>query len=260
MNPPSRDLIRRIVFDPGFWDGYLDRDDEEDPPEWTSLSLLTAGERTLGLEVMLHPTLMRVILRHGDAELPQLGYDDAAEAYLPWIFRWDELDRIARLAALRDPDLRHPGPFVALLSRFTPMTTSEERAVAQPVLAAALRALDGEPLAYHLEHWDNCAAQGGYRWVQDGGGWVLQGEYTMRERANPEFPHRDLAVFMGDVDAALAATVEPGWRAVARAEADPAELARRLGAAGCEHPVILRALVDAVDAYETGWVLDLLRG
>ncbi|MEU4422447.1 hypothetical protein AB0F81_17605 [Actinoplanes sp. NPDC024001] len=208
MVPATHDLIRRIVFDPGFWAGYRDSAGGS-PASAVQLRLLSAGERSLEIEALLNPTLIRVRLRHGADVLPQLGYDDDASAYLPWFLRWAELDRIAQLAALRDPGLRHPGPLVALLSRFTPMTSDAELAQARPVLAAALRSLGPGPeheeqVEYHLRHWHRCAEQGGYRWAEDGAGWVLHGECTMRERANPEFPHRDLALFLADVEAEIA--------------------------------------------------------
>jgi hypothetical protein len=110
--PASRNLIRRIVLDYGFWDGYLgrpweDADDDEDidddPPEVvTDLGLLTAGELSLEAHVLQNPNLMTLFLRQDGELLPELGYDDACAHFLPWTLRWAELEYIARLAALRD--------------------------------------------------------------------------------------------------------------------------------------------------------------
>ena len=107
--PASRDLIRRIVLDYGFWDGYLDRpwedtDDDEDidddPPEVvTDLGLLTAGELSLEAHVLQNPNLMTLFLRQDGELLSELGYDDACAQFLPWTLRWAELEYIARLAA-----------------------------------------------------------------------------------------------------------------------------------------------------------------
>jgi hypothetical protein len=168
----GRDLIRRIVLDYGFWDGYPDlprENPDDDPPELvTELALLSAGEMSLEIWVQQNPNLMTLFLRQGDGLLPELGYDDDCAQFLPWTFRWAELEYIARLAALRNAQVRHPGPLLALLSRFTPLTTDEEISSARPMLAAALNLLsDGPPLseprfgptlqerlAYQLDHWD----------------------------------------------------------------------------------------------------------
>jgi hypothetical protein len=76
----SRELIRRIVLDYGFWDRYLDRpwvDINDDPPELdTELALLTVAEMTLEVRMLQNPNLMTLFLRQGDERLPELGYDD----------------------------------------------------------------------------------------------------------------------------------------------------------------------------------------
>lgn len=286
MAPASRELIRRIVLDYGFWDGYLDRPWEtfdDDPPELiTELALLAAGDLSLEARMLQNPNLMTLFLRQGDELLPELGYDDDCAQFLPWTFRWIELEYIARLAALRDPQLRHPGPLLALLSRFTPLTTDTEVRVARPMLAVALNLLaEGPPvaeprlgpslperLAYQLDHWD---CREGHRWVSSADGWALtEAEedmaLTLRSPGSREFPFPQWAAFMNDVVAAYDATVEHAWRSLpalhadTREDPDPVELADQLTAAGCTHPVVLRALRDPVDPLETLWVLELLHG
>jgi hypothetical protein len=291
--PPSRDLIRRIVLDYGFWDGYLDRPREgfdDDPPGLvTELALLTAGELSLEVRILQNPNLMTLFLRQGGELLPELGYDDACAQFLPWTFRWAELEYIARLAALRDARLRHPGPLLGLLSRFTPLTTDEEVRVARPMLAAALNQLsEGPPvpeprfgpalherLAYQLDHWDCREREPGYQWVPDAEGWALAEvekdfarPLTIRSQGGAEFPFPQWAAFMNNVVAAYHTTVDPGWRSlrVVRTNSfhledmDPVELADQLTIAGCDHPVIVRALRDPIDELETLWVLELLYG
>ncbi|MGW5670238.1 hypothetical protein [Micromonospora sp. NPDC003776] len=287
--PASRDLIRRIVLDYGFWDGYLDRpweDFDDDPPElMTELALLTVGDLSLEVRMLQNPNLMTLFLRQGDELLPELGYDDDCAQFLPWTVRWVELEYIARLAALRDPQLRHPGPLLALLSRFTPLTTDTEFRVARPMLAVALNLLtDGPPLpeprfgpslperlAYQLDHWDCRYGGSGYRWVSSADGWALSDAeddmaLTLRSQDSSEFPFPQWAAFMNDVVAAYDATVDSAWRSLPALGADnregpnPAELADQLAAAGCTHPVVLRALRDPVDPLETLWVLELLHG
>ncbi|HEX5512408.1 MAG TPA: hypothetical protein VFX41_11890 [Actinomycetales bacterium] len=292
--PASRDLIRRIVLDYGFWDGYLDRpwreDFDDDPPERISeLALLTAGEMSLEVRMMQNPNLMTLFLHQGDELLPELGYDDACAQFLPWTFRWVELEYIARLAALRDVQLRHPGPFLALLSRFTPLTTDEEIRIARPMLAVALNLLsEGPPLpeprfgptlqerlAYQLDHWICSEGRSGYRWISSAEGWALTeadedgwGPLTIRSPGCVDFPFLQWATFMNGVVAAYHSTVDPVWRTLPALQAktstgedpDPFELANQLTTAGFDHPVVLRALRDPIDPLETLWILELLYG
>jgi hypothetical protein len=73
---------------------------------------------------------------------------------------------------------------------------------------------------------------------------------------------------MNNVVAAYHATIAPGWRSlrVVRTNSfpledmDPVELADQLATAGCDHPVIVRALRDPIDELETLWVLELFCG
>jgi hypothetical protein len=73
---------------------------------------------------------------------------------------------------------------------------------------------------------------------------------------------------MSGVTAAYRAAADLGWRSLpalrngACAGEDPGlvELADQRAVAGCDHPVILRALRDPVDPLETSWVLELLCG
>ncbi|MFF5234337.1 hypothetical protein [Dactylosporangium sp. NPDC000521] len=289
----GRDVIRRIVLDYGFWDGYLDRpweDFDDDPPELeTELVLLTAGAMSLEVRMLQNPNLMTLFLRQGDELLPELGYDDDCSQFLPWTFRWLELEYIARLAALRDVQVRHPGPLLALLSRFTPLTTDEEVRAARPMLAVALDLLtEGPPLpdprfgptlperlAYQLDHWD-CRERGsGYRWTSSTEGWALTeaeddgwGPPTIRSPGSGHFPFPQWRTFMNDVVAAYHATVNPNWRSVPALrtsmstgdDPDLTELADQLSTAGCDHPVVLRALRDPIGPLETTWVLELLHG
>jgi hypothetical protein len=173
------------------------------------------------------------------------------------------------------------------LSRFTPLTTAEEIRVARPMLAVALQLLsEGPPLpeprfgptlqerlAYQLDHWDCRERPSGYRWIPDGEGWALTeaeedgwGPLTFRIPGSTGFPFPQWAAFMDDVVAAYHATVHPSWRSLPALrtktstgeDPDPVELADQLTTAGCDHPVVLRALRDPIDPLEALWVLELL--
>jgi hypothetical protein len=198
---------------------------DDDPPELvTDLALLAAGEMSPEARMRQNPNLMILFLRQGGEMLPELGYDDDCAQFLPWTLRRAELECIARLAALRDPQLR---PLLALLSRFTPLTTDEEVRCARPMLAVALSQLsEGPPppeprlgpalqarLADQPDHWDCRRREPGYRRISTPRGW------------------------------ALAEAGQDMWgppalrsRACAGENPDPAELAGELAAAGCDHP------------------------
>src|SRR5262249_20919285 len=161
-----------------------------------------------------------LFLRQGDDLLPELGFDDDCAQFLPWTLRWVELEYIARLAALRDTRLRHPGPLLALLSRFTPLTTDEEFRVARPMLATALNLLsDGPPLpeprfgptlqerlGYQLNHRDCRERRSGYRWISSGERWALTeanddgwGPLTVRGPGSDDFLFSQWETFMNEV-------------------------------------------------------------
>jgi hypothetical protein len=137
--PASRDLIRWIVLDYGFRDGYLDRpredtDDDEDldddPPKLeTDLALLTAGELSLEALMPQNPNVMILFHRQGGERLlPELGYDDHCAQFFP-------------------------GPGAG-----RSWTTSPDLRVR---------------LAYQLDHWDCRRREHAYRWVSAAEGWAL---------------------------------------------------------------------------------------
>jgi hypothetical protein len=108
----------------------------------------------------------------------------------------------------------------------------------------------------------------GLGWAIAEAGKDMRGPPAIRSSGTALFPFPQWAAFMSDVVAAYRATADPRWRslpalrsrACAGENPDPAELAGELAAAGCDHPVILRALRDPVDPLETLWVLELLCG
>jgi hypothetical protein len=205
-------------------------DPDDDPPDFQAeLTLLSVGG--LSLELSVRSQLYTLYLR-AQGELLELGYDDDCAQFLPWTLRWTELDSIARLVALRDPRLPHPGPYLALLSRFTPLLTADEVAQARPMLASALAALrEGPPpvpelkvgptvderLAYHLDHWDlRHDGRRRHRWRHEPVGWFLEipgepyGALSCRGDGESDFPHREWNAFMAGVEAEYDALVRAG--------------------------------------------------
>ena len=98
-----------------------------------------SGERTLGLR------------RPAGSEPVQLGWAPARGPY-PASLRWPELETFARVIALADPTLPHPGLVVALLSPFAPVTGDDDGpavAAVREVTREAVRAQFKPQLSGH---------------------------------------------------------------------------------------------------------------
>ncbi|HWS38257.1 MAG TPA: hypothetical protein VN408_36655, partial [Actinoplanes sp.] len=139
---PVSEVMQRLIMDPDFWTGGLTGSD--DLPAQVRVTFpvvagyaltldidLPSGDRTLGLRVP------------STSEPVQLGWAPAGGPY-PAALRWWELDSFARVIALDDPTLPHPGLVVALLSPFAPPITDDEPEPIAAVREAAYRSLRRE--------------------------------------------------------------------------------------------------------------------
>lgn len=225
----------------------------------------------------------------GVEEAHSVGWDDQAH-FQPHVFRWAELDLVCRAAALRDAELRHPGPVLALLGRFLVVTGYDDVEVITSMLHAAFTGLrpDGTDGFWPDAH-GNVVRRADYRgqgvvWHRDEDGnlsvWkdldAMRGEdlYSLRwapAEAGPDaYPWAAWRATLAAAERTLARAVEPRWLANAYAPAvldraiadrDPAaatELAAALAKAGCTNATILSALTDPVHPTERSWVLELL--
>ncbi|GAB1643896.1 hypothetical protein KRMM14A1259_43190 [Krasilnikovia sp. MM14-A1259] len=158
---PVSEALRRACQDPGFWTGATsptavpppsavarpgpDPAPDGTPPAELRVSLpVTAG---YGLVLEIDPvTGERTLGLRGPAssEPVQLGWGAPGRPY-PAALRWWELDLCARVIALDDPTLPHPGLVVALLSPFAPATADDDPREIAAVRAAAYRSLRREP-------------------------------------------------------------------------------------------------------------------
>jgi hypothetical protein len=133
---PVPEALRRWTENPGFWlAGRTPTPDDRELrvpfPVAGGYGLvldLAAGETSLGLREP--PT----------SEPVQLG-SAAPGSPPPAALRWWELDLCARVIALDDPTLPHPGLVVALLSPFAPATADDDAAAIAAVRKAAYRSL-----------------------------------------------------------------------------------------------------------------------
>src|SRR5690349_20529498 len=137
---PVSEALRRLTEDPGFWTGAGATTADLDAREVRVTFPVTGGyalvldldsatgERALGLR------------EPASTEPVQLGWAPAGGPY-PAALRWWDLDLCARVIALADPTLPHPGLVVALLSPFAPVTADDDAAEVAAVRAAAYRSV-----------------------------------------------------------------------------------------------------------------------
>ncbi|MEV6709630.1 hypothetical protein [Micromonospora wenchangensis] len=280
--------LRDLLKDPSFWSAYDrcdddgDDDDErwEDHPGWT-LTADVGGGHTLVLEIDIDLGMVNLgMCPPGVTEPLQLGWDDAHP--FPHALRWDELDLIARAVALRDPDLPHPGPLLALAGRFVLLGEHDDLDAVTPLLAAAFGTGPAD-----AAHWPTvrswlyrCDGRGrGVTWQRDdAGNWTVDqdedqgGDFTLYSLRAPEseFPFdawRALLAAAGRTvaDAVPAAARDTLGDLPARAVADrdlslAAQTGRTLAAAGVGHPVVLRGLAEPTDPAEVCWILETVTG
>ncbi|BBH71749.1 hypothetical protein ACTI_84340 [Actinoplanes sp. OR16] len=131
--------------DPEFWRAYFfeaeideDEDDDEDEDgEELVVEFAVGGGHALVLDIDLELTSVELGLRTPDNdEILELGWDDQAHWH-PHALRWAELDLIGRAAAVIDPGLRHPGPVLALASRFVALGPDDDLDAITPLMDAA---------------------------------------------------------------------------------------------------------------------------
>jgi hypothetical protein len=278
---PVSEALRHLAEDPGFWMGAAA---EPDPPELRttfpvtggySLILdldLASGERTLGLRVPAH------------SEPVQLGWAQAAGPY-PAALRWWELDLFARVIALDDPTLPHPGLVVALLSPFAPPTPDDDESSIAAIRTAAYRSLRREvpppapcgpeqtplPLFASDDWWPSPPAASPQVLDETAIAELIRPADRFSEvRVGKRFPREDLADLVRRSAALLADVPRRSWyaqtRPLARRILDAGDLApipALLGAlteAGCDHPTVLDALSEPLVPLEAYWMVETLAG
>ncbi|GAB1688404.1 hypothetical protein KRM28CT15_02070 [Krasilnikovia sp. M28-CT-15] len=236
---------------------------------------LVAGERTLGLRVP------------AGSEPIQLGWTGPGRAY-PAALRWWELDLCARVIALEDPTLPHPGLVVALLSPFAPATPDDDPAEIAAVRAAAYRALrrdvpsgsgpetagpEQEPLPIFADdRWWPRAQQPSPRVLDDATVRALAApaEVHLEVRGGHRFPRDELADLVRRAAERLSGHARDDCYAAARPLArhiagtgDLRPVPRLLATLtedGCDHPTVLDALSEPLVTLEACWMVETLAG
>lgn len=281
---PVSEALRRLSLDAGFWTGGIS--DPDSLPDLLRVSFPVldgyaliceiepaTGERTLGLR------------RPASSEPVQLGWAPAGGPY-PASLRWWELEVCARVIALADPTLPHPGLVIALLSPFAPATATDDDLVVAAVREAAYRSLRREvpppapsgpeqaPLPLFTDdRWWPAPPAPSPQVLDEAAIAALSypAQAVDQVRADKRFPHEDLADLVRRAGARLRRLPhEEEWyvttRPLARHLADTADLAGvpdLLGAlteAGCDHPTVLDALSEPLVPLEASWVVETLAG
>ena len=280
---PVSELLRRLSHDPAFWTGDLIEID--DLPEEMHVSFPVVGGYSLILEIDLHSGERFLGLRRPSSSEPvELGRASADGPY-PAALLWSELESFARVIALSDPFLPHPGLVVALLSPFAPAGAQDDPAEIAAVREAAYRSLRREvppappsgpeqaPLPLFTdERWWPVPPAPSPLVLDEAAIASLSAPAATRlqVRAGHRFPHEDLTDLVRRASTLL--TVLPhqagyaGTRPLARritASGDLAAVPDLLGAlteAGCDHPTVLDALSEPLVPLEACWMVETLAG
>ncbi|GAA4988352.1 hypothetical protein [Kitasatospora paranensis] len=273
-----------------FSDASAQEEDEEDEEDTHRAEFGLGGGLALVLDIDLTGRAHDLALRApGLPEPVQLGWDDEAH-FQPHVMRWAELELLARAVALHDPDLRHPGPVLALLARFVVLDEQADPDAFTPPMDAAFRLLRPETgrgtdrnVRPEVRDWFELRdLRGtGLEWTVDAAGHHAVDQpldargaplYSTRTPGSEEFPF-----------AAWSALLDRAERLLADAAADPAlsrpavrsalercltadghrrvaALADALRTAGFAHPALLRALTAPVSRAESCWAVEVLAG
>ncbi|HEY0000925.1 MAG TPA: hypothetical protein VGB74_10765 [Actinoplanes sp.] len=281
---PVSEALRRLSEDPGFWTGDGAITDHAGAGELRVTFPVTdgyalvldlspaTGERALGLRVP------------ASSEPVQLGWAPAGGPF-PAALRWWELDLFARVIALDDPTLPHPGLVVALLSPFAPTTADDDEPTITALRETAYRSLRRDvappapagpeqtplPLFASDDWWP--APRGASPQVLDDAAIaaLTRGSLAMLEvRGGSRFPGEFLADCVRRSAAHLAQMPHQQWyadtRPLARRILDSGDLRpipALLGAlteAGCDHPTVLDALSEPLVPAEAYWMVETLAG
>jgi hypothetical protein len=233
---------------------------------------LNAGEQFLGLR------------EPATGEPVQLGWA-APDRPHPAALRWWELDLCARVIALEDPTLPHPGLVVALLSPFAPATPDDDGPPIAAVREAAYRSLrrDVSPPEYTGpeqaprplfadEHWWPRPVGESPQVLDEAAiaAYTTPAPVALDVRGAARFPRRGLDDLVRHAARRLSRLGEDdcyaGVRPLARRMAATgdlgpvAELVGALTEAGCDHPTVLDALSEPLVPMEACWMVETLAG
>jgi hypothetical protein len=277
------EALRRLSENPGFWTGgagtrALDGAELRVP-------LPVAGGYGLVLDLALCTGESALGLRQPATSEPvQLGRAAPGGPY-PDALRWWELELCARVIALEDPTVPHPGLVVALLSPYAPATADDDAAEIAAVRGAAYRSLrravappapagpEQAPLPlFASERWWPTPRGESPQVLDEATIAALAAPASahLEVRAGARFPHQGLTDLVRHAARRLSkhpyercyAGVLPLARHIA-GTGDLRGVPELLGAlteAGCDHPTVLDALSEPLVPVEACWIVETIAG
>jgi hypothetical protein len=282
---PVSEALRRLAEDPGFWMGEPAADSDDLDARELRTSFPVTGGYALVLDIDLASRERTLGLRTPAFSEPvQLGW---APARGPWpaALRWWELDLFARVIALDDPLLPHPGLVVALLSPFAPLTPDDDESGVAAIRTAAYRSLRRDvpapepcgpeqaplPLFASDAWWPSPPAASPQVLDETAIAELIRPADRFPEvRSGSRFPREELDDAVRRSAALLESLPRSSWyaqtRPLARRILDAGDLApipALLGAlteAGCDHPTVLDALSEPLVPVEAYWMVETLAG
>ncbi|MFI5495473.1 hypothetical protein [Actinoplanes sp. NPDC051859] len=284
---PLSEALRRLSEDPGFWSLLRTGAGAIDDPEPAELrvSLPVTGGYGLVLDLDLRTGEQALGLREPATSEPvQLGWAAPGQAW-PAALHWHELELCARVIALEDPTLPHPGLVVALLGPFAPATGEDDETTVAAVREAAYRSLRRAvptpepagpeqtplPLFAGEDWWPQPPAPSPQ--VLDEAAiaaYSAPAAVQLQVRGGARFPHEGLAELVRHAAHRLSRLPHEQWyadvRPLARHIADTGdlspvgELLGELTEAGCDHPTVLDALSEPLVPLEACWMVETLAG
>ncbi|WP_239117940.1 hypothetical protein [Paractinoplanes ferrugineus] len=282
---PVSEALRRLAEDPGFWAGESAADPADLDGRELRTSFPVTGGYALVLDIDLATRERTLGLRTPAFSEPvQLGRAPAQGPY-PAALRWWELDLCARVIALEDPMLPHPGLVVALLSPFAPLTPDDDESEIAVIRTAAYRSLRRDvppaepsgpeqaplPLFADDDWWPTAPAASPQVLDEAAIAELIRPADRFPEvRAGSRFPREELDDVVRKSAALLHSVPRSSWyaetRPLARRILDSGDLApipALLGAlteAGCDHPTVLDALSEPLVPVEAYWMVETLAG
>ena len=279
---PVTEALRRRIEDPDFW---MSRRAPNPESNELRVPFPVAGGYGLVLDLDLATGASALGLREPATSDPvQLGWAEPGGPY-PAALRWWELELCARVIALEDPTLPHPGLVVALLSPFAPATADDDATAIAAVREAAYRSLRRDvpapeptgpeqaplPLFASQDWWP--AAPGGSPQVLDEAAiaaLTTPASLQLEVRAGKRFPIQGLQALVRHAADRLSRQRQERCYADARPLAEHiadtgdlrtvGQLLSTLTEAGCDHPTVLDALSEPLVPIEACWMVETLAG
>ena len=282
---PVPEALRHRIEDPAFWTGRSTPTMENPDRRELRVPFPVAAGYGLVLDLDLVTGDSALGLREPATSEPvQLGWAAAGGPH-PAALRWWELELCARLIALEDPTLPHPGLVVALLSPFAPATPDDDATEIAAIREAAYRSLRRSvpapeptgpeqtplPLFASEDWWP--AARGESPQVLDEAAiaaLTTPATLPLEVRGGSRFPHQGLQALVRHTADRLSRHRREQCYAeavpLARHIADTGDL-RTVGQllstlteAGCDHPTVLDALSEPLVPVEACWMVETLAG